>query len=605
MEFPIALAAAAGLYTIMDSNGNHDKNKETFSNSFPSSTPKSLGDSKKTVYEYGSNNLAGKNFVNKNNREKIVLNTGDKVPSNEYRPYNNDFKGDSTRPTRNTDSYFSANNISSLSGNTIEQQNFKHNNMTPFFGSKIKGVSMDNENVAENILDSMVGSGSQTFTKEEMAPLFKPEESMQWSHGAPNMNEFIQSRQVVSLQQNNNKPWEEKREAPGLKNGQEFTGFNTGMGARDEWMPKSVDDLRVKTNPKLSYDLNGHAGPAMSRIKNRGLEGKIEHHKPDTYYMNGPERYLTTTGIEKGPTNRALEIMPEVNRINTTTAYGGNAGGGHMIKGPAPENYVASSRPHVYGDAFGVSTAVNANPTTEHNNGRGSHTTLPNNRSTIGEDGVFGAATGTAPLFSSINSLVSPLMEILRPSKKENVIGNIRINGNVQRVGAGGEYVYQTNKPKPTIRETVGQQPYNMNIQRQNMQNGLGYNIANQIEMNTQRMTTSSENFGNAIGQGGIRTADAEYAQRNNVNRDVYYFTPSGNTDVFNNKINADLSTQRNSENYRTNSSDIGPIYTPDIQTFGQLHGKQELPNSYTDRIEPNILEAFKKNPFTQSLSSY
>ena len=45
MEFPIALAAAAGLYTIMDSNGNHDKNKETFSNSFPSSTPKSLGDS--------------------------------------------------------------------------------------------------------------------------------------------------------------------------------------------------------------------------------------------------------------------------------------------------------------------------------------------------------------------------------------------------------------------------------------------------------------------------------------------------------------------------------------------------------------------------------
>ena len=44
---------------------------------------------------------------------------------------------------------------------------------------------------------------------------------------------------------------------------------------------------------------------------------------------------------------------------------------------------------------------------------------------------------------------------------------------------------------------------------------------------------------------------------------------------------------------------------SPNLQTFGELHGKQELPNNYTDRIEPGLLEAFKKNPFTQSLSSY
>jgi len=125
------------------------------------------------------------------------------------------------------------------------------------------------------------------------------------------------------------------------------------------------------------------------------------------------------------------------------------------------------------------------------------------------------------------------------------------------------------------------------------------------MEMNTQRTSTNSENYGNAMGQGGIRTADAEYAQRNNVNRDVYSFTPAGNTDRFNNKINADLNTQRNTENYRTNTTSIGPVYTPNMQTYGELHGRQELPNNYSDRIEPNILEAFKKNPFTQSLSSY
>ena len=52
MEYPIAIAAAAGLYTIMDSNRNDDRRKESFSNSFPSSTPKARGVPKKTIYDY-------------------------------------------------------------------------------------------------------------------------------------------------------------------------------------------------------------------------------------------------------------------------------------------------------------------------------------------------------------------------------------------------------------------------------------------------------------------------------------------------------------------------------------------------------------------------
>ncbi len=592
MEIPIAIAAAAGFYSVMNQENVSEGRKESFSNSLPTYTNLN-GETKKTIYEYGSNKLVTNNYLNKNNREKILLNNGDKVPSNVYEPINADFNKADT-----SDSYFSNDSATSLTGDRINHTTFTHNNMVPFFGSKIKGVSIDDDK-SESILDNMTGSGSQSFNKEEAAPLFKPEESMQWSHGAPNMNDFMQSRQNTSIQQNNIKPWEEQREAPGLKNGGEFHGFNTGMGSRESWMPKSVDELRVKTNPKLTYGLDNHKGPAISRIKNIGIEGKFEQHKPDTYYMNGPERYLTTTGLEKGPTNRAFEVMPNVNRTDTLSSYSGNAGGGHMIKGPAPENYEGTTRPHIYRDAYGISTGVNANPTTTNNNGRGTHTVLPNNRSTTDEDGIFGGAGG------AIGALMAPVMDILRPSRKENVIGNIRINGNVQRVGAGGEYVYETNKPKPTIRETVGQQPYNMNIQRNDVQNGGGYNISNQMEMRTQRTTTNTETFGNAMGQGGIRTADAEYAQRNNINRQVYSFTPSGKTDTFNNAINADLVTQRDYQNTRTNNSNVGPIYSPNLQTFGELHGKQELPNNYTDRIEPGLLEAFKKNPFTQSLSSY
>ena len=55
-----------------------------------------------------------------------------------------------------------------------------------------------------------------------------------------------------------------------------------------KWLPKTVDQLRVETNPKLTFGLEGHQGPAQSVIKNLGVQGKMEKNQPDTYYINGP-----------------------------------------------------------------------------------------------------------------------------------------------------------------------------------------------------------------------------------------------------------------------------------------------------------------------------
>jgi hypothetical protein len=71
------------------------------------------------------------------------------------------------------------NNIMSLTGEPIVKSDFQHNNMTPFFGSKIKGATADS-NLAEAILDNKQGTGSLHFVKEETAPLFKPQENMTW-----------------------------------------------------------------------------------------------------------------------------------------------------------------------------------------------------------------------------------------------------------------------------------------------------------------------------------------------------------------------------------------------------------------------------------------
>ena len=57
-------------------------------------------------------------------------------------------------------------NISSLTGNPVARNDFKHNNMVPFFGAKIRG-SGPNYNQAESTLDNLQGQGSQYFTKNK------------------------------------------------------------------------------------------------------------------------------------------------------------------------------------------------------------------------------------------------------------------------------------------------------------------------------------------------------------------------------------------------------------------------------------------------------
>ena len=54
--------------------------------------------------------------------------------------------------------------IFSISGNYLKSEQFKHNNMIPFNGGKVKGRTYD-MNISESVLDNMVGSGSQTIKK--------------------------------------------------------------------------------------------------------------------------------------------------------------------------------------------------------------------------------------------------------------------------------------------------------------------------------------------------------------------------------------------------------------------------------------------------------
>ena len=516
-------------------------------------------------------------------------------------------------------------------------QDFTHNNMVPFFGGKIKG-NINNLKQSESILDHMTGTGSQTITKKEQAPLFRPEDNIQWAHGTPNNSDFYQSRVNPSMAMNNTKPWKEEQVAPGLNQGYTTNGsggFNSGMESRNSWLPKNVNELRVETNPKVTYGLSGHEGPANAENKTRGSLGAVDKNMPDTYFVNSPERYFTTTGLEKAQTSRGIEDLKAQNRIDTTVSYGGVAGRTDTLATKAPENYTESRFPHTYGEMRGAaSAATGVQPTSDKDYGREGFKSLHNNRSTLPQQSQYGAVGGL------IGAVIAPVMDILRPSRKENVIGNNRLSGNVQKSGAGGQYIYDpTDSSRTTIREMTEDSPFHFNVEKSggggqyvydpddvakmtmkqttenssfhlNVQNQTSdaYQVSNQQPVFNQRDTTNYSGFAPAGNNSSKMHLVDQYArQRNNNNKQQVEASIHGNMNMLNSDINQRNNNSKTTDNPRLWIPSNAPRNIPSVEQHGAINGGQVYNQEKigTERMNPDLLNAFKRNPYTQSLNSY
>jgi hypothetical protein len=500
----------------------------------------------------------------------------------------------------------------SLTGNVVKKGDLKHNNMVPFFGSKVRQNM--NHIVNESALDNMNGSGSQYIKKQEMAPLFKPEDNMQWAHGTPNTSSFIQSRMNPSTKMANVKPFQEIRVGPGLnqKDGVLGSGgFNSGMEARERWMAKTVDELRVKTNPKVTY--GGVILGGKNPVTNRGIMGKMEKHQPDTYYINTPERYFTTTGLEKGQTARSIQVLPEENRETTTQSYYGNSGQADTQATYVPSQYKPANRPQL--DPY-VKHITNAHAADRNDPNAGDHgiqgfrsSVLPNNRDiTTNRPPEYGAVSTFA------KAVVAPLMDFLRPSRKENVIGNLRPTGNAGNAANHAGYVYNpADRTRTTIREMTENRPDHMFVNNQREAGGYGY-TTNEYQPTSQERDSTNIKYmggaGNTTATNNSMTYDSAYNAhlinkepisrgRNPMGSSVKMFNGQSHTNIKVDKLETDRLNNR--------------LYVPQQMTrssatkqhFGQMTARSEYGQDIQcQRMAPETLNAFRNNPYTKSLSS-
>jgi hypothetical protein len=427
------------------------------------------------------------------------------------------------------------------------------------------------------------------------------------------MSDFMQSRVNPGLKMSNVKPWEEIHVAPGLNKG--FTseggnGFNTGLEARDLWLPKTVNELRVDTNPKMTFSLAGHEGPGDSYVKHSPstqTQGKVEKYHPDTYFVSGPERWLTTTGIEKAQTARGIEILQDVNRTTTTAEYFGS-GRTDTEAGYVKSEYEMARRPVLAPTDIANPSAIGSYKATVADYGVQGYKSLPNNRST----------TNTGNNFGSINSIlkavVSPLMDIMRPSRKENVIGNARPYGNANHTTVSNGVVFNpADRTKTTIREMTES---NLDFNHLNMENqsANAYLVSKQQAVRQERDTTNCLYSGNAgpAAYGAVKSYEAEYNQHNNVNKTYKLHPNPGGLPIFNQNENIvvdRLDSDRCNNRLWVSSSGptAGLTSIPSVTNYGSIHNKQTYDNNKIgcERISPDILTAFKNNPYTQSLNSW
>ena len=607
MELAIPLLALGSMYIISNQ------------------TPNNSNGSQKKRLEKGLRNIEG--YENLNNT-KILPNTN--TPPQNYPISNLEELTDTLEKYENpntiTDRYFNqglyetmerdgnklSNNIQdvySLTGDFLNSKEFKHNNMQPFNSGKIENKTF-NYGTGESMLDNMAGMGSQVIKKIEQAPLFKPSQDMQFANGAPNMSDFYQSR--VNPGKNNAmvKPFESEHVGPGLGQGygtNGSNGYNSGMEARDAWLPKTVDEMRVVTNPKMEYSLEGHQGPGYSQNPVMGIQGIVQKYRPDGFFINSQDRYLTTTGQEKGQALRPIEEVHDTVRNDTSSSYAGAAGPADKNASYVPSSYTEPKRVVLKTPDINHSCASKRGPSSDTDNFLKSHTNYANNRSTMRQPDSFRSSFSGA-----IGSVMAPLMDIFNPTKREEYTSNIRIYGDSGSSVASSYVINPNDVVGTTIRDTTLFSPDTYIGNQSATSNGYMSNPQQAID--NQRDTTNCEVYGSVGGSGAARQGgvinDKYYRQTNNELKEpsTVARTNHGSNQVFNQTMN--INVGRN-DGDRDNNRLWAPQTTTISQTGpnkamqGLASGKQQYDNCKigTDRLDEAFVQAFLQNPYTHSLT--
>ena len=474
----------------------------------------------------------------------------------------------------------------SLAGTEMKFNDINHNNMKIFYNSKSNGASSQLSFENDIKLDTYSGLGSTTIEKKEVSAFFKPTENSQNVYGNQNQSEFYQSRINESLRHANTKPWAEIKDSAGT------LGFNSGIVDRDKWMPKKVDELRTINNPKSNYVQNYQSPAYQPTAVDRSADvNKINmvKKKPDTYHMNSlcsSEGFGGATGDAR-PMQFSEQMLTDPHREHTSVSYYGAKSAmenQQYVMGQTNETH----RQELPTNSFTNLTGNNIYLTKDNSD---SYKAYTNSRDT--SLGYFGSMQGTF-----MQNIVDPLVKGLKHTKKSNFV---ECGGNGNLVGPVKHMVFNPKDNLATTnREMTGEKIglNHLNIERQDA-TSTGYMTANPYLGHTQRESTNKTQMGIATSILPMgKSYDAEYNQRS-FEKPLISRSTIGNMNLFNGQINANINGREACDTRGT------PIFIPNVAPHaGQLGMNTVAPQKYDnineDYNHPDLLKAFKSNPYAQ-----
>lgn len=212
----------------------------------------------------------------------------------------------------------------SMSYGIVPDDQLVHDNMVPFFKEK-NGYGTNDLKLTDNIdrqRDLYTGNMTVDWRKKQEIPkLFAPVKDMSYIYGTPVRPEGEESRLFTSRYRNNEKLFNPEMVTPGLNLGYNEVGT---QGYQDLTViyPKTVDELRVASKPKTTYEgrmiegMRGTEGPIMAPIVSR---------RPTGFKVTTEDDLLPTTALNTGPKIQDNVWAKDTNRETTTTEYTGGA----------------------------------------------------------------------------------------------------------------------------------------------------------------------------------------------------------------------------------------------------------------------------------------
>jgi hypothetical protein len=614
------------------------------------------------------------------------------------------YKKQSDPETEETEKFLT----SPLTGSKITVEQFLEDDtgkkMLPYFGGKVTQSS--NLEAYSGKLARHTGVDKDVqIKKRETKPFWKPTKNFSFVNGTPISTDSLQERYNKSRYRTSERPTAEIRVAPGLmskgagiKGQGGFHQFEAGDIARARF--KNIDDLRVKQ--QITYTTPIKAG---SKIAKREAVSQVSKHRPEKAFHQTLADLLKTTGQMIKFAAREQFDAPDKKKKQSREEFGHAAG---ATLAPRTIETTQESRRNVYENSGIRNVKMLHKWETEANTadyGKSSFVAGPNERDTT-RDNVHNSNVG-----SVVKSISAPLLDLLRATKKENVVGNARPEGNMNAQIPKKQTVYDVNDiarttikettihnehegnikgperltvydpndiakttikettennshegnigvgitknqvydydtaPKITIRNTLDTVDYETNSTGANVPNkmetrnqdeakrttrettehtdyrgsanynkGAGYQVDPAEAPATQKQFTSDYEYTGIAGSGRTESQRTDSAERNarlNLNKQSIAKgrKPMGsNVKIWNGKEVINVLHKRQMSGVNAERVEKSAVYQKTPSNDGKVHTnlRVNLSNDVQqDLIDPEILNAYRENPYTHSLSSY